>query len=280
MKLVYRLAVASALIGLTATPALAGWRDIGQIRVDRRMSINSMPGPRDPVRSISLNARRGDVVCDYVRVFYRNGSRTEIFSGRLERGRLRAFDLPGRMHHIDRVASNCRSDGGDAAITVGAYLVDDRGSDRGFDRDRGYGSDRGFDRDRGYGSDRGGPGRGATNYGVRTPDAWHRWRLIANDRFSGRGDTVMSDAGQNGSRLEQLALKPVDNDASCSQLDVQLRNGNRSSLDLSHGRNMEHGLFYVFDLPGDRTDVRTVWLRCRARDGRDVRIEVWGKHGG
>lgn len=233
------------------------------------MSQKWVLGPSDPARTLSFTARRRDVRCDYIRVIYRSGSQSDVFSGELERGETQRIDLPGRLHYINRINFRCHSEHGRAAIRIGADLAigwrphqDDDYSGSGAYPPPGPGM---------WGGDSG---------GVRRPDAWHRWTMITSERFEGRHDRESSRPGWSGRHITQLALRPIDNDAVCTRLGVEFANGRQRMLDLSRYRRMERGLFYIVDLPGNARNVTKIWLRCRARGDYDVRVQVWGKRDG
>lgn len=271
MKNIYRLAFAAAILSVVATPAAAAWQNVGRARFDRDDSHASLRGPTAPARTLSFTARGADVYCREIRVTFRNGDRARVFSGRLERGRSRTADLPGRMRHIRRIDLRCRAQHRHASVDVSANIRAGWGP--------GFGPRHGYGPQQDYGPQRG-PGPRMGGGGVVRPDAWHRWHRIATERFEGRGDREASNAGWNGRRLEQIALRPANNDAVCSRLAVRFANGRRRDLNIGRYRRMERGLFYIVDLPGDRRHVERIWLRCHARGGRHVRIEIWGKRGG
>jgi len=255
MTLVRKLAFAALLTATMVTPAFAEWQDAGQVRFDRDMSRDSVDGLDRPVRALSFTARRSDIFCDNIRAVLESGRRVDVFSGVLRLDAPTRADLPGDSHVIQRIEFRCRAERRHGRVEIAADTVARDWRDR---------------------DDRRGS-RWDASGGVVRPDNWGRWRNVATETFMGRRDRESSDAGWAGQRVEAVALRPIDDDASCRRVVVQFGNGNSKELNIGRYDVLRHGLFYVLDLPGDARTVVRVGMACRAIADRDVRIEIWLK---
>src|SRR5262249_2814767 len=116
MRSSYVLALAALLMATAAAPALADWDHLGDVTITRGADQSAYSRFGGRVEALYLTARDTDVACRAVTVNFGDGERVNVFSGRLDRGRGRAIDLPGRQRLIRRVDFDCRPDRGPAAV--------------------------------------------------------------------------------------------------------------------------------------------------------------------
>lgn len=254
MLSIRHFAFASAILLLAASPAAADWNSIGQVRFGDDVDHDSVRGPDAPVRALRFTARHNPVMCDRVTAHFGDGDTADIFSGRLRQGEDVRVDLPGDRRMLRRVEFRCRAARSGATVDVAADVVE---RPRWDDDHRGWG--------------------GGSGGGVVRLDNWARWRQVATETFEGRRDRESSDPGWAGQHVEALALRPVDDDATCRRVVVQFGNGDSQELNVRRYDVLRHGRFYVLDLPGDARTVTRVGLACHAIADRDVRIEIWLK---
>ena len=274
MTVIRTVALATLLTAFVAAPALADWQDAGQVRFSRDDTDDSASGLNQPVRTLSLTARGSDVYCEHVRAIFASGRRVELFSGQLERGQATRVDLPGEAHVIRQLDFRCRPERERARVEIAADTTDygnrpgwDRGGQGDYD-DQDYG-------DNGQGGYRLPPREPGGGY--LRPDHWERYRQLTVQEFDREGDRRESDVGPAGTRVEAVALRPVNGDARCRRVAVATSDGHHADLAVDRYDVLRRGYAYVLDLPGDATTLTDVAMACRSLGDNDVRIEVWAK---
>jgi len=260
------LALAAILVSGTAAPALAAWDRIGSVDVSSRngtqVAYENFGGR---VESLALRARDADVMCRNVTATFGNGQTADIFHGVLPRGRNVTVDLPGNTRMIRRVDFDCRAqDRGNAQVEisadVGRYQAEWRHSP---DWDRVWSRVFPWANDRGVGNDRYVTGQLDTS----------GWIPLASQRFEGRRDHSMAFTGWRGRDLTSIALRPVNDDARCTNVTATFANGRTRELNL--GSNfLRRDRMMTIDLPGDRRDVTRIDMSCHAEHGDMVTIQV------
>ena len=183
-----------------SAPALAPWERIGSVEFSRRNDRETQYGNfGGSVEALALEARDSDVMCRDVTATFRNGQTQRVFRGSLQRGRVVAIDLPGRERFVSRLDFNCRSVGSpgatvDISADVGQYRDEWR---RSPDWDRVWSRVFNWDGDR-Y---------------VDTSG----WIMLGSEQFSGRSDREVTFTGWQGRDLNELAFRPVNDDAPLPQ---------------------------------------------------------------
>lgn len=267
MKSPRLMALAAILCASAATPALADWDHIGSVDIgrhhDRDVQTFDLGGP---VTGLQLRADR-NVNCDSVKATFADGDTREIFSGRLREDQTQNVDLPERSQHITRLNFDCEA------------------------RDEGRDHDRNYD-DHDHGGARieiladVGKYRQDWMHGANWQNTWakvfnwgsneiNHWKYIGEELFEGSDDRETAFAGWKGHGSEAIALKPMDADARCSQVTAIFENGNKQILAIHNGDYMSKGMYHKLDLPGDRRNVTSLAMRCRATDAGSVRIQIF-----
>ncbi|MEJ0041114.1 MAG: hypothetical protein WDM81_02275 [Rhizomicrobium sp.] len=207
-----------------------------------------------PVEKLQLTANRSDIRCSSVTATFDNGRTRQLFTGRLREGRATAIDLPGTARNIRRLDFQCGANerrGGtiQVAADVGRYRAD-------WMR---------------------GPNWGATwahlfNWGS---NAINDWKYAGDARFEGRGDSESTFTGWRGRGSDAIALKPLDANARCSPGDGDLRQRRDPEPSRPQRRDAAQGEFNAVDLPGDRRNVTSLYLKCRATDAARVTVQIY-----
>jgi hypothetical protein len=251
-----RLAVLAAVLTVgVSVPALADWDRIGTVDVsrgrDRDVRNFDFGGS---VESLRLQADRSDINCRSVNATFGNGRTRNVFSGNLRQGSMTNVDLPGRDRNITRLAFNCSADerrGGTIRIfaDVGRYRSEWMRS----------------------------PNWGALwahtfNWGS---NAVNNWQYAGDARFEGRNDSESTFTGWRGRNSDAIALKPLGASARCSRVTATFQNGRTQNLALHNGDVLQQGEFNSLDLPGDRRNLTSLYMKCRATDARAVTIQIY-----
>lgn len=255
MKKTYLAAFAAVLLASGATPALAAWDNIGSVSIshhdDRDVRNFDLGGPVD---RLSLRAENSNIDCNAVNATFGNGRTRQVFSGRLYRNRATNVDLPGDNRDIRRLTFRCRADnwrGGN--IRIAADIGSHRGEwQRNPDFNRVWGR--------------------VFNWGSAVAN---NWKYAGQVSFEGRHDRESAFTGWRGRNVDSIALKPLDADARCSRVSAVFGNGRARDLDVDSADRMRRGMFYKVDLPGDRRNLRSLNLLCRATDARRVTIQIF-----
>ena len=276
--------VLALLLCAAATPALADWDNIGSVNVDfgrdRDTKDFRLGGP---VERLQLTADGSDIACRSVRADLgrdngrdnrmgpgndrrgsdndrrgfgndRRGGGTEIFSGTLRRGQATNIDLPGEARTLAGLTFNCTAMDRRGGVI---RIVADVGHYRG-DWQRGPDWQRSWSRMFNWGS-----------------NAINDWQMIGSESFEGRGDTESSFAGLRGRGADAVALKPLEADARCVRVRASFGNRGTQNLDVNRGDVLRRGQFYKLDLPGDRRNLQSLTLNCRAEGARRVTIQLF-----
>jgi hypothetical protein len=255
MKYARLAALAAVLTAGVSLPALAAWDTVGSVdirfRMDNDVKHFDFGGS---VERLQLQADRSDINCRSVMASFGNGRARQIFSGRLREGRATNIDLPGSARNITRIDFQCGAEdrrGGTIRVLadIGRYRNDWMRS----------------------------PNWGATwahvfNWGS---NAINDWKYAGDASFEGRGDSESTFTGWRGRNSDAIALKPLDASARCSRLTATFSNGNTQNLALHNGDVLRQGEFNAVDLPGDRRNVTSLYLKCRATDARRVTIQIF-----
>ena len=250
------LAVLAALLcASAATPALADWDNIGSVDVNYRHGRDirtfDLGGPVD---RLSLRAEDSDVDCRAVNATFGNGNTRRVFSGRLYRNRATNVDLPGNYRNVTRLSFNCRAHGWrGATIRIAADIGSHRGE---WQRNPNFGR----------------MWAHVFNWGSNTVN---NWQYVGQESFEGRHDSESAFTGWRGRNTDAIALKPLDASARCSRVTAMFGNGRARDLNVNNGDYMRQGQYYKLDLPGDRRNVTSLNLRCRATDARRVTIQIF-----
>jgi hypothetical protein len=256
MKRNLLLATTAALtIGVSA-PALADYVRLGSVDVgfhtDKDTAWTRFGGGMEGLR---LQADGNDVNCRSIVAHFADGSKQNVFSGKLREDRPVNVDLAGGTRRVRDVTFTCRSDerGGakiHLAAEIGRYRNDwMRSPDWALFWSRVFN----------WGNNAGG-GYDA-NY----------WVSLGNQNFEGRRDRDMTFTGLNGRRVDRLGFRAINDDARCPNVRVNFRNG--SSVNLNVGR-LDQGRVKTVDLPGGVRNVDSVKMTCSALNKYSVRIEI------
>jgi len=249
-----RLAAVAAILTVGASiPALAAWDRIGAIDVsrgDRGVRNFDLGGS---VESLRLQADRSDVYCRSVDATFGNGRTRTVFSGNLREGRMTNVDLPGGDRNVRRLAFNCSSDERRGATVrifadVGRYRSE-------WMRNPNWGA----------------MWAHMFNWGS---NAVNNWQYAGDARFEGR-DSETTFTGWRGRNSDSIALKPVDASARCSRVTATFANGRTQDLAIRNGDVLQQGEYRKLDLPGDRRNVTSLYMKCRATDARRVTIQIY-----
>lgn len=255
MKRSLLLATTAALTIGVAAPALADYVRLGSVDVgfhnDKDTAWTRFGGGMEGLR---LEADGNDVTCRSIVAHFADGSKQDVFSGKLREDRPVTVDLAGGTRRVRDVTFTCRSDErGGAKI----YLAADIGRYRGdwmkspdwalfWSRVFNWGNNAG-----GYDA----------NY----------WVSLGNQNFEGRRDRDMTVTGLNGRRVDRLGFRAINDDARCANVRVNFRNGSSANLDV--GR-LDQGRVKTVDLPGGVRNVDSVRMTCSAVNKYSVRIEI------
>jgi hypothetical protein len=260
--------MAAILFSSVAVPASAAWDRIGSVDFTRRDNTDTQYGNfGGRVESLSLVARNADVRCRDVTATFNNGNSQQIFRGMLPRGRNVEVTLPnGRL--IRRLDFNCRVMDRDRATVdiaaeVGRYQAEWRQSpdwDRMWSRMFPWANDR---NDR-FGNDRYVTGRLDTS----------GWITLGSEQFNGRNDHEMTFGGWRARDVSSIALRPLNDDARCTDVKATFANGETRDLNID-GRNiLRRDQVNTIDLPGDRRNVQRIDMTCHAEHGGMVTMQV------
>lgn len=250
------LAFASVLMAGAASPALAAdWQRIDTVSVNHGADRDShSPDFGGPVQALRFTARDSAIQCRHITAVFANGTRQQVFAGRIAQGQSRTSDLPGAQRRIARLNYNCRAadrDGGRIVVQadIGQYR----------------------------------------NVWMRDPSWARTWRNIFGDidanvnywvylgrqTFTGRNDVETQFAQWGGRSVNSIGLKPINDDARCRRAVVTFDNGTTRDLNIGRWDYLREDRMYRIDLPGGDRNVRKVTLQCRAEHGRTVGINIY-----
>lgn len=270
------LAMAAILFSSVAVPAWAAWDRIGSVDFSARDNSDTQYGNfGGRVESLSLIARNADVRCRDVTATFGNGQTQQVFRGFLQRGRNVELTLPnGRL--IRRLDFDCRPMDReratvDIAADVGRYQAEWRQSpdwDRMWSRMFPWANDRsGRDRygynDR-FGNDRYVTGRLDTS----------GWITLGSEQFNGRYDHEMTFGGWRARDVSSIALRPMNDDARCTNVRATFANGETRDLNIGERNVLRRDQVSTLDLPGERRNVQRIDMTCRAEHGGMVTMQV------
>lgn len=251
--------LAAALCCTAAAPAMAAWNRIGEVHVGSRHDRDVQPvrlGGR--VEGLRLTADGNRVDCRKVTADFGNGNRRTVFRGNLNPGQPRNIDLPGERRRIHSLMFDCGVQGHrDAVIRVSADVGRYRDEWR-----RNPDFNRVWSRMFNWGS-----------------DMVNNWHLLDSASFEGRNDQEHSFVKWNGRNVDAVALKPLNADARCSRITVRFRNGWTRTLDINNDDYLRRGQYHTLDLPGRVRDLRSLNMRCRATNARQVTIQIFASQG-
>jgi len=270
------LAMAAILLSSVAVPASAAWDRIGSVDFSPRDNTETQYGNfGGRVESLSLIARNADVRCRDVTATFGNGDTQQVFRGFLPRARNVEVTLPnGRF--IRRLDFDCRPMDRDRATVdiaadIGRYQAEWRQSpdwDRMWSRmfpwanDR-YGRDRYGNNDR-FRNDRYVTGRLDTS----------GWITLGSGQFDGRYDHEMTFGGWRARDVSSIALRPMNDDARCTNVRATFANGQTRDLNIGEGNVLRRDQVNTIDLPGERRNVERIDMTCRAEHGGMVTMQV------
>ena len=231
MRITTSLVTAALLLGSAAPAWAQKWDRAGSISVspgrDQSLAFSRFTGP---VARLNLDADRSDVRCRSVRVTFGNGRTRNVFSGTLRKNHPRVVDLPGDERNIRRVDFRCRAlDRRHARIQISTWEDDDR--------------------------------RGAGNRSDRA-----QWVPLGREVFSGLGRETTYARGR-ARAVTAIGLRPVGDDARCTQVRAHFANGR--SRDLNVGQRLREDRLH-------RVDVTRLTLVCRPVGNPWVRVDVFG----
>jgi len=252
--------LAAFLSATSAIPALAApWERIGTISVDYNLDRDRVsPDFGGPVESLRFTARGGDVQCRYIRATFGNGTTRDIFSGRLRQGMAQNVDLPGEARNIARLDLMCHAfqrSGGQIEVQadIGQYQNAWRNGPRWSYWSRYF-----------------------TDWNRMIDNATSYWVRLGTMTFTPRYPRDNAFGGFAGRSITQLAFRPVDGSAICSDASIRFGNGSLAKIPVNGGRPLMEGQTYRIDLPGNQRNVTNVVLRCYALGQRSVTISVLG----
>jgi len=261
---------AGAAVPASSQPAYGPWDRIGSVdfsfRPDRETEYGNFGGR---VEALSFRARNGTVRCADISATFNNGRTRTIYSGTLPRGRDVVVDLPGQSRMIRRIDFNCRSlfprvTRVDIAADIGQYRADWR---RSPDWDRMWSRMFNWDDDQyaygGAGFDR-----------LEGPLDSAGWITLGSEVFDGYYDRETTVTGFAGRDVDRLAVRPINDDARCSQITATFANGATRALNVDDREILEEDRVYELDLPGGRRDVTRIDMACHAESGRQVTMLV------
>lgn len=253
-----RLAALAAVLCVgAAMPAYADWDNIGSVSVSHRRDHDTryfdLGGPID---RLNLRAEGSNIECRGVNATFGNGHTRQIYSGRLYAGRTTNVDLPGNERNIKRLAFNCRAQGSHGTIRIAADIGSHRDEWR-------------------HNPNFGRVWARMFNWGS---NAVNNWKYAGQVSFEGRHDRENAFAGWRGRNVDSIALKPLNASARCSRVAATFGNGHTRVLNVDSGDYMRQGQFYKVDLPGDQRNLRSLNLRCRATDARQVTVQIFTAH--
>lgn len=255
MKLTRMAALAAILTAGVSAPALAAWDTVGSVDIrsgrDNDVRHFDFGGP---VERLQFRADDSDIMCRSVTATFGNGRTQQIFSGRLREGRATGVDLPGTARNVTRLDFQCSAmerRGGTIKVMadVGRYRSD-------WMRGRNWGATWAH----------------VFNWGS---NAINDWKYAGDARFEGRDDSESTFTGWRGRNSDAIALKPLDANARCSRVTATFANGSTQNLAIHNGDMLRQGEFNSLDLPGDKRNVTSLYMKCRATDARRVTIQIF-----
>lgn len=275
------LAMAAILFSSVAVPASAAWDRIGSVDFSFRDNSDTQYGNfGGRVESLALIARNADVRCRNVTATFGNGQTQQVFRGLLPRGRNIEVTLPnGRM--IRRLDFDCQPmERGratvDIAADIGRYQAEWRQSpdwDRMWSRMFPWANDR-------NGPERNGPDRignndrfGNDRYVTGRLDT-SGWTTLGSEEFNGRYDHEMTFGGWRARDVSSIALRPMNDDARCTNVRATFANGETRNLNIGEGTVLRQNRVNTIDLPGDRRNVQRIDMTCHAEHGGMVTMQV------
>jgi hypothetical protein len=264
----FTLTLITAVAALSVSaPAMAAWDRLGSVefsnRMDRETEYGNFGGG---IEKLALEARNIAVDCREVRATFGNGETKRIFRGKLSPGRSVTIDMPGERRTVKRIDFNCKSNSRrdatvDISADIGRYQAEWRASP---DWDRMWSKMFAWAHDD-HRDDR----RASTARRESTG-----WMTLGRETFEGRGDRETAVAGFKGRQVERIGLRPTDDAARCSAMNVTFANGRSTRLSVNNGEVLAEDRIFQVDLPGDDRNVLKVDLNCRAEHGRKVTVEV------
>jgi hypothetical protein len=281
--------MAAILFSSMAVPASAAWDRIGSVDFSFRNTSDTEYGNfGGRVESLALIARNADVRCRDVTATFGNGQSQQIFRGSLPRGRNVEVTLPnGRM--IRRLDFNCRAVDRDRATVdiaadIGRYQAEWRRSpdwDRMWSRMFPWANDRnGYDR-YGYNNDRYGNNDRVGNNDRFGNDRYvtgrldtSGWITLGSEQFNGRNDHEMTFGGWRARDVSSIALRPLNDDARCTDVRATFANGETRDLNIGERTVLRRDQINTIDLPGDRRNVQRIDMTCHAEHGGMVTMQV------
>ncbi len=231
----------------------ADWQVLGsenfQGRRDRATTVAGFRGRS--VTGIALRALNDDARCMRVTATFANGQTQPLNIDRgdlLGRNRIVQLDLPGGDRNVTRIDMNCHAEHG-RNVTIQVMTTDTT-------PDRRQGNNTRF------------PDRGINQV---------NWSMLGTKSFEGRADFASNFAGMRGDDITSIGLKPVGDDAFCSQMTATFGNGMKRNFAIN--TNLVENRVFQIDMPGERRDVQQVDLNCHAQHGQRVAIEIYANKG-
>lgn len=100
------------------------------------------------------------------------------------------------------------------------------------------------------------------------------WIALGSQEFRGKsGEGHFT--GLKAENIGALALKPENADARCSRITVRFGTGFVRALSISDQNLLSHDVFFKLDLPGDRRDLKRLYMRCRPVNQTRVKIGIY-----
>jgi hypothetical protein len=257
--------MAAILCTSAAMPALAAWDRIGSVDVSSARNNPAVEygnfGGR--VESLALRSRGSDVFCRDVTATYGDGTTDRVFRGMLTENTNVTLDIPNRL--LRRLDFNCRavdrqSARLEIAADVGRYQAEWRRSpdwDRMWSRMFPWANGRAF-------GDRYVTGQ------LDTSD----WITVGTARFQGPYDHEMAVTGWRGRNVDSIALRPLNDDARCTQVTATFANGRTRDLNIADNTILRRDRMTMIDLPGGQRNVERIDMTCHAEHGGMVTMQV------
>jgi hypothetical protein len=162
--------------------------------------------------------------------------------------------LPGDERNIKRLSFNCRAqDFGGGTIRIAADIGSHRAE---WQRNPNFGR----------------VWAKVFNWGS---NAVNNWKYVGQVSFEGRRDRENAFTGWSGRNVDSVALKPLNASARCSRVAATFGNGRTRVLNVDNADYMRQGQFNKVNLPGDNRNLKSLNMRCRATDARQVTVQIF-----
>jgi len=100
------------------------------------------------------------------------------------------------------------------------------------------------------------------------------WITLGSEQFNGRYDHEMTFGGWQTRDVSSIALRPMNDDARCTNIRATFANGETRDLNIGERTVLRRDQVNTIDLPGERRNIERIDMTCHAEHGSMVTMQV------